>query len=216
MREAKVKLGIDFELMEQREAKRSKMPKTDIVCKYFLDAVKIRIYGYKWQCPNGDECHYKHCLPKDYIIKTLQEKTEEEMTIEEFHDLEEKIDVERERLSLTGTKLTDKTFMQWKDRRLKEKEKTLGYDKKAELLKKLKTGRELFIQNNDAYIDDENADDDVYENQNNELEEETRALQQELWNTEVKVDTELFKEEGDLDEVNLEEENEDEEEEVDQ
>ena len=211
MREAKVKLGIDFELMEQREAKRSKMPKTDIVCKYFLDAVKIRIYGYKWQCPNGDECHYKHCLPKDYIIKTLQEKTEEEMTIEEFHDLEEKIDVERERLSLTGTKLTDKTFMQWKDRRLKEKEKTLGYDKKAELLKKLKTGRELFIQNNDAYIDDENADDDVYENQNNELEEETRALQQELWNTEVKVDTELFKEEGDLDEVNLEEENEDEE-----
>ncbi len=215
MREAKVKLGIDFELMEQREAKRSKMPKTDIVCKYFLDAVKIRIYGYKWQCPNGDECHYKHCLPKDYIIKTLQEKTEEEMTIEEFHDLEEKIDVERERLSLTGTKLTDKTFMQWKDRRLKEKEKTLGYDKKAELLKKLKTGRELFIQNNDAYIDDENADDDVYENQNNELEEETRALQQELWNTEVKVDTELFKEEGDLDEVNLEEENEDEEE-VDQ
>lgn len=216
MREAKVKLGIDFELMEQREAKRSKMPKTDIVCKYFLDAVKIRIYGYKWQCPNGDECHYKHCLPKDYIIKTLQEKTEEEMTIEEFHDLEEKIDVERERLSLTGTKLTDKTFMQWKDRRLKEKEKTLGYDKKAELLKKLKTGRELFIQNNDAYIDDENADDDVYENQNNELEEETRALQQELWNTEVKVDTELFKEEGDLDEVNLEEENEDEEEGVDQ
>lgn len=215
MREAKVKLGIDFELMEQREAKRSKMPKTDIVCKYFLDAVKIRIYGYKWQCPNGDECHYKHCLPKDYIIKTLQEKTEEEMTIEEFHDLEEKIDVERERLSLTGTKLTDKTFMQWKDRRLKEKEKTLGYDKKAELLKKLKTGRELFIQNNDAYIDDENADDDVYENQNNELEEETKALQQELWNTEVKVDTELFKEEGDLDEVNLEEENEDEEE-VDQ
>jgi hypothetical protein len=216
LREAKVKLGIDFELMEQREAKRSKMPKTDIVCKYFLDAVKIRIYGYKWQCPNGDECHYKHCLPKDYIIKTLQEKTEEEMTIEEFHDLEEKIDVERERLSLTGTKLTDKTFMQWKDRRLKEKEKTLGYDKKAELLKKLKTGRELFIQNNDAYIDDENADDDVYENQNNELEEETRALQQELWNTEVKVDTELFKEEGDLDEVNLEEENEDEEEGVDQ
>jgi hypothetical protein len=215
LREAKVKLGIDFELMEQREAKRSKMPKTDIVCKYFLDAVKIRIYGYKWQCPNGDECHYKHCLPKDYIIKTLQEKTEEEMTIEEFHDLEEKIDVERERLSLTGTKLTDKTFMQWKDRRLKEKEKTLGYDKKAELLKKLKTGRELFIQNNDAYIDDENADDDVYENQNNELEEETKALQQELWNTEVKVDTELFKEEGDLDEVNLEEENEDEEE-VDQ
>jgi hypothetical protein len=200
--------------MEQREAKRSKMPKTDIVCKYFLDAVKVRIYGYKWQCPNGDDCHYKHCLPKDYIIKTLQEKTEEEMTIEEFHDLEEKIDAERERLSLTGTKLTDKTFMQWKDRRQKEKEKTLGYDKKAELLKKLKTGRELFIQNNDAYIDDENADDDVYENQNNELEEETKALQQELWNTEVKVNTELFKEEGDLDEVNLEEE--DEVEEVDQ
>jgi hypothetical protein len=194
--------------MEQREAKRSKMPKTDIVCKYFLDSVKNKVYGYKWQCPNGDDCHYKHCLPKDYIIKSLQEKTEEEMTIEEFHDLEEKIDIERERLSLTGTKVTDKTFTQWKERRIKEKEKSANYDKKAELLKKLKTGRELFIQNTDQYQDDENADDDVYENQNNELEEETKALQQELWNTEVKVNTELFKEEGDLDEVNLDDDEE--------
>ena len=141
LREAKAKLGIDYELMEQREAKRSKLPKTEIVCKFFLDAVKKKVYGYKWNCPNGDDCHYRHCLPKDYVIKTLKAQTEEEMTIEEFHDLEEKIDAERARLEENGTKVTEKTFQEWKEKKLKEKEKenNLTKDKKSELLKKLKT-----------------------------------------------------------------------------
>lgn len=195
--------------MEQREAKRAKMPKTDIVCKYFLDAVKNKVYGYKWQCINGDDCHYKHCLPKDYVIKSLQAKTEEEMTLDEFHDLEEKIDVERERLSKTGTKVTEKTLNEWIERRKKEKELDPAVARKQELLKKLKTGRELFITNKDEYKDDENADDDVYVNQENDIDEETKHLQDQLWGKEevpVKVDTDLFKDEGNIDDVDLEEE----------
>lgn len=195
--------------MEQREAKRSKMPKTDIVCKFFLDAVKNKVYGYKWHCPNGDDCHYRHCLPKDYVIQTLQGKIQEEMTIEEFQDLEEKIDQERERLAVNGTKVTEKVFLEWKEKR--EKSKHTIVNKKADLIKKLKTGKELFMTGLEIQ-DDENADDEVYVNQCNQLEEETKNIQSELWgnkeeNTDqVKVDTELFKDEGNLDDVELEDE----------
>lgn len=200
--------------MEEREAKRSKLPKTEIVCKFFLDAVKNKVYGYKWQCPNGDECHYRHCLPKDYVIKTLQGKVQEEMTIEEYQDLEETIDKERERLAVNGTKVTDDTFKEWKEKRLKNK----GIDprkKKDDLMKKLKTGRELFNENKDTYKDDDNADDDVYENECNQLEEETRNLQDELWGkkeekTEVKVDAELFQDDGDLDNLDIDDNEEEE------
>eukprot|EP00340_Litonotus_pictus_P010213 CAMPEP_0170514956 /NCGR_PEP_ID=MMETSP0209-20121228/1447_1 /TAXON_ID=665100 ORGANISM="Litonotus pictus, Strain P1" /NCGR_SAMPLE_ID=MMETSP0209 /ASSEMBLY_ACC=CAM_ASM_000301 /LENGTH=373 /DNA_ID=CAMNT_0010799231 /DNA_START=1 /DNA_END=1122 /DNA_ORIENTATION=- len=218
LREAKSKLGIDFELMEQREAKRAKLPKTDIVCKFFLEAIKTRVYGFKWQCPNGDDCHYKHCLPKDYVIKSLKGQIQEEMTFEEFHDLEEKIDVERERVAENGTKVTEKSLAEWIERRIREKEKYgTGQKKKEDLLKKLKTGKELFINNKDGFKDDENADEDVYENEGNELEEETKNLQDQLWGKEtkeedkdkVKVDEDLFKEEGNLDDVDLDDEEED-------
>lgn len=193
--------------MEEREAKRSKMPKTEIVCKFFLDAVKSKTYGYKWQCPNGDECHYRHCLPKDYVIKTLQGKVQEEMTIDEYQDLEETIDKERERLAQTGTKINDDNFKEWKER--KAKSKALDPKKKKdELMKKLKTGRELFNENKDNFVDDENADDDVYVNEGNQLEEETKNLQDELWGRkpekkEVDVDAELFQDGGDLDNLEI-------------
>ncbi len=195
--------------MEQREAKRAKMSKTDIVCKFFLDAVKNKVYGYKWQCINGDDCHYKHCLPKDYVIKSLQGKSEEDFTLDEFHDLEEKIDAERERISKNGTKVTEKTLFEWIERRKREKELDPSVSKKMEILKKLKTGRELFNDNKNDYKDDDNADDDIYVNQGNDIDEETKLLQDQLWGKEevsVKVDTDLFKDEGNLDDVDLDEE----------
>ena len=123
-------------MMEQIESKRSKLPKTDIVCKFFLSSIKDKTYGYKWQCPNGDECHYKHCLPKDFIIKKMQGiGAQEEMTFEEFHDLEEKIDMERERVSLNGTKVTEKTLAIWLEKRKKEKMSDIGQKKRDEMMK---------------------------------------------------------------------------------
>lgn len=198
--------------MEQREAKRSKVPKSNIVCKFFLEAIKNKVYGLKWQCPNGDDCHYKHCLPKDFVIKSLNKDNQEDMTFDEFHDLEEKIDAERERVALNGTKVTEYTLADWLEKRKIEKEKSYGH-KKLELLKKLKTGRELFNTNKDDFKDDENADDDVYIREDNQLEDETQNLQAQLWGKEeatvkedVKVDENLFNAEdvGDLDDVNLE------------
>jgi hypothetical protein len=32
---------------------------TNIICKFFLDAVEKRQYGWFWKCPNGTECKYK-------------------------------------------------------------------------------------------------------------------------------------------------------------
>jgi hypothetical protein len=203
-------------MMEQKEAKRSKLPKTEIVCKFFIDAVKKKVYGWKWECPNGDDCHYRHCLPKDYIIKALNPNQQEDMTFEEFQDLELKVDAERDRVALNGTKVTEDTFNAWIERRKKEKEKYGNTDKKAELLKKLKTGKELFLDNKNNYQDDDNADDELYENQNNDLEDLTKNLQNELWGKtdedenkkeDVKVDEELFKDEcEDLDNIDLDEE----------
>ena len=41
---------------------------TDIVCKYFIDAVENQKYGWFWTCPNGgDQCKYKHSLPPGYV-----------------------------------------------------------------------------------------------------------------------------------------------------
>lgn len=36
---------------------------TSIICKFFLDAVEKRQYGWFWRCPNGGDCKYRHALP---------------------------------------------------------------------------------------------------------------------------------------------------------
>lgn len=44
--------------------------RSDIVCKFFLEAVEKDKYGWNWSCPNnGDRCKYKHCLPPGYKLK---------------------------------------------------------------------------------------------------------------------------------------------------
>jgi hypothetical protein len=44
--------------------------RTTIICKYFLDAVENRQYGWFWQCPNGKDCKYRHALPPGYVLKS--------------------------------------------------------------------------------------------------------------------------------------------------
>jgi hypothetical protein len=49
----------------------SNRPTTDIICKFFLDAVETNKYGWLWSCPNGDTCIYRHALPHGYILKKV-------------------------------------------------------------------------------------------------------------------------------------------------
>lgn len=58
------------------------------VCKYFLEAVEKKQYGWFWVCPNGGKnCHYRHALPPGYVLKSqmkaLLEEETEKIPIEE-------------------------------------------------------------------------------------------------------------------------------------
>ena len=42
------------------------------ICKYFLEAVENSKYGWFWTCPKGgDQCNYRHALPKGYVLKKV-------------------------------------------------------------------------------------------------------------------------------------------------
>jgi hypothetical protein len=207
LRQAKKNLGVEFEInkiAEEKEKKRSKLPQSNIVCKFFLDAVQKKVYGWKWDCPNGEDCHYKHFLPKGYIITTQKDKMQEEMNIEDYYNLEEQIDQERERIGKTGTPVNESTFMEWKRKR----DEFRNQDKEDEEKKKkgVLTGMQLFKKQANLFKDDDNAADD-FVNENNELEElqnEIAALKDQL--NGVEINTELFGGDDNLDEIIDEEE----------
>ena len=52
--------------------------KTDIVCKFFIEAVEAKKYGWFWSCPNGESCKYRHALPPGYVFKKDAKKEEAE------------------------------------------------------------------------------------------------------------------------------------------
>lgn len=115
----------------------------------------------KWECPNGDNCHYMHRVPEGYVIQSDKDKVQQEMTAEEYVNLEEKIDEERAIISETGTPVTEETFMAWKKKREEEKEKIKLQNKQYENKKK-ETGLELF----------RNKKINLKEEENEEVEEE--------------------------------------------
>ncbi|KXJ18607.1 zinc finger CCCH domain-containing protein 15 homolog [Exaiptasia diaphana] len=124
------------EVIEKKHGAKEKcMPKTEIVCKYFLEAVEKNLYGWFWSCPNGNKCIYRHALPPGFILKKKEQKEDkEEISIEEF------IETERQKLGPNLTKITLETFLQWKQRKLKEKKE--AYEKEQEKKKDdFKSGR---------------------------------------------------------------------------
>ena len=59
----------------QSKSTNSKAKPTEIVCKYFLEALDNEKYGWFWTCPNGgDKCKYRHALPEGYKFKTKRER----------------------------------------------------------------------------------------------------------------------------------------------
>ena len=212
LRDAKKTLSAEYEvnkIAEEKEKKRGKLCQSNIVCKYFLDAVKKKVYGWKWECPNGDNCHYKHYLPKGYIMLTDKDKAQEEMTMEEYMNLEEQIDAERERISQNGTKVNDATFKEWKRKRdeFRAQEKD---EKVRDVFKSKLTGVQLFKNQSELFKDDENAEDvKMDEIENNVLddeEEKKEDVKEDVKEVEegvkdIKINEELFKEEENLDEL---------------
>uniref|UniRef100_A0A3Q2VPN4 Zinc finger CCCH domain-containing protein 15 n=1 Tax=Haplochromis burtoni TaxID=8153 RepID=A0A3Q2VPN4_HAPBU len=153
-----------------------KKAKTQIVCKYFLEAIENNKYGWFWVCPaGGDNCMYRHALPPGFVLKKdkKKEETEEEISLEEL------IESERAALGPNVTRITLETFLAWKKRKRQEK-----VDKAREEMEKkkadFKAGKSLVVSGREVFEfrpelvddDDDEADDTRYADEEEEEEEE--------------------------------------------
>ncbi|KAG1960083.1 zinc finger CCCH domain-containing protein 15 [Pimephales promelas] len=150
-----------------------KKAKTQIVCKYFLDAIENNKYGWFWVCPGGaDSCMYRHALPVGFVLKKdkkKEEKAEEEISLEDL------IETERCALGANVTRITLETFLAWKKRKRQEKMAKAEQDmekKKADF----KAGRAFGVSGREVFEfrpelvddDDEEADDTKYDKDDND------------------------------------------------
>eukprot|EP00921_Rhytidocystis_pertsovi_P022831 GHVQ01036379.1.p1 GENE.GHVQ01036379.1~~GHVQ01036379.1.p1 ORF type:complete len:370 (+),score=81.38 GHVQ01036379.1:423-1532(+) len=134
---------------------------TDIVCKFFLDAVEKKQYGWFWICPNGGtSCKYRHCLPPGYVLKSSVEEEDDEEEPEPLEDI-----IERERLALPvgGTPVTLETLTAWKEKKENERLAAVEQQRQAEAKRTggrglgVLTGRDLFAYDPSLFVDDEGA-----------------------------------------------------------
>jgi len=162
-------------VVDQKQGQVNRNLKTKIVCKYFLDAIEDKKYGWFWECPNGGEkCQYVHALPPGFVLKSKKVAEEDE---EEPTPLEEIIEEERKKLT-THTPVTKENFLKWKEekKRKKEEARKAAEDKRMADIKAGKTamsGREMFVFNPDVFVDDDAAleidDEDLGENGDTEI-----------------------------------------------
>ncbi|XP_042392795.1 zinc finger CCCH domain-containing protein 11-like isoform X1 [Zingiber officinale] len=140
---------------------------TDIVCKFFLEAVEKKQYGWFWVCPNGSkECQYRHALPPGYVLKSQMKALLEEET--EKISVEEEIENQRAKVTTT-TPLTPDLFMQWKRKKMEEKEAGLAAMRADRAKNDRMSGRELFLSDSSLFVDD----DEAYEKYNREEQPES-------------------------------------------
>lgn len=141
---------------------------TDIVCKYFLDAIEKSLYGWFWVCPNGGKaCKYRHALPPGYVFKSRKDReAEKEKKVDEV-SIEEIIEEQRKKLGATGgTPVTAETLAAYKKEKM-ERKRVEEEKKQKELMKKtggkgVMSGRALFTYDPTLFRDDADADEDRY------------------------------------------------------
>ncbi|XP_069471883.1 zinc finger CCCH domain-containing protein 15 [Ambystoma mexicanum] len=139
-----------------------KKAKTQIVCKYFLDAIENNKYGWFWTCPGGrDTCIYRHALPAGFALKKDKKPEEKEDEI----SMEDLIEKERAALGPNVTKITLESFLSWKKRKRQDKMIKLEEDmerRKADF----KAGKALGISGREVFefhpelVDDDDAEAD--------------------------------------------------------
>lgn len=136
------------------------LPPTNIICKYFIEALEQSKYGWFWECPNGgNKCHYRHALPPGFVLKKDKKKADNKPAIA----MEELVEVERSKLPHDLPKLTLESFLQWKKRKVEERKAKLAKeeaDKKAEF----KAGRNVGLSGRDMFtFNPELARDSAYD-----------------------------------------------------
>ncbi|KAI0719382.1 hypothetical protein C8T65DRAFT_636526 [Cerioporus squamosus] len=141
---------------------------TDIVCKFFIQAIETEKYGWFWECPNGESCHYRHALPPGFVLKS-QKKALEDAEKANAISLEEFLEVERHKLGPNLTPVTPETFAKWKrtrmDKKLAEEEalRKAKDDKHAAGKNSGMSGRDLFTYNPEWFEDDDEPEEDEWD-----------------------------------------------------
>ncbi|TDH73215.1 hypothetical protein CCR75_000521 [Bremia lactucae] len=141
---------------------------TEIVCKYFLDAIEKSLYGWFWVCPNGGtSCKYRHALPPGYIYKSKKDRDLEKSNKVIEISIEEIIEQQRAKLGPSGgTPVTEESLARWKAE--KRARKNVEEAKKLKELAKrtggrgIMSGRALFTYDPTLFRDDADADDEAY------------------------------------------------------
>jgi hypothetical protein len=100
------------------------------VCKFFIEAIESQKFGWFWECPNGNNCQYRHALPPGFVLKS-QRKALDEAAKANTISLEEFLEVERHKLGTSLTPVTPETFAIWKKTRMDKKEAEQEALKKA-------------------------------------------------------------------------------------
>ncbi|KIL58203.1 hypothetical protein M378DRAFT_15708 [Amanita muscaria Koide BX008] len=137
---------------------------TDIVCKFFLQAIEEQKFGWFWECPNGGEsCQYRHALPPGFVLKSQKKAAEEAAKANEI-SLEDFLEVERHKLGPNLTPVTKETFAKWKKTRMDKKQAEMEVLKKAKEAQHAAgkaigmSGRDLFQYNPEWFADEDEGD----------------------------------------------------------
>lgn len=185
---------------------KGRLPPTEIICKFFLDAIENGKYGWFWECPNGDDCHYRHCLPPGYVLKTKadKEKEKEQAEDQEEETLEEKIDAQRKALDLSKcTPLTLDLFLKWKADKQAKREAEVEVKRQAAEKKAagsgmgVMSGRDLFRYDPSLFQDDEDAAADYDIDEEYEASDDEDDVNAKNYDSQAESEEEEEKKEGD-------------------
>ncbi|KAJ4719754.1 zinc finger CCCH domain-containing protein 11 [Melia azedarach] len=142
-------------VVESKKNEYNQNKPTEIVCKYFLEAVEKKQYGWFWVCPNGGkDCHYRHALPPGYVLKSQMKALLEEES--EKIAIEDEIEDQRAKVK-TSTPMTPELFMQWKKQKIEEREAGLAAQRADRAKNDRMSGRELFLLDASLFVDDAEA-----------------------------------------------------------
>jgi len=169
----------DQEKLEQVVSEKLKTQKTcqsNKICKFFLKAIVDKKYGWFWDCPNGSTCPYKHALPEGFKLRSMLLDAKKDDSLDPIEDI---LEMERRKLPPGGTKVTEQTFRQWKQRKLKEKEeaaKKAAEDRELEITsgKAKMSGKEMFSYRPDLFVRIDEEDDEVIDLKQFQTKEEVK------------------------------------------
>lgn len=129
--------------------------------------------GWFWQCVDGLSCKYKHSLPAGFVYKSKKTRDAEAAlaaALETEVDITETIEAARARLPPGGTPVTAESFAKWKAARDARNAAALRVRAEEDVKRsgasakdgRVLSGRALFTYDASLFVDDVDADAEVY------------------------------------------------------